>query len=223
MFTKPDKKNFLQYENNYKKSFLTFFKFLISETKVDETKRKFVLECFERFKEVEEYDSTKEFVIEVFEEIGFQPFQNERLATEESDTNSSDIIVSEISVPLKIDLQQMYLLQLFQRALALNISIGTSNKRIFGIKIPFMNDYAFFVKTLCLGTVMVIYKNDGRKCVPEIIQLDRFPEGWKINKDKTPVDGITVFDFYQDDFKKKRCFMGKRIMKKINPILFGTK
>jgi hypothetical protein len=238
MFTKPNKKNVQQYEDNYKKAFFTFFKFLIGEAKVDEAKRKFILECFERFKDAEEYESTKDFVLEVFEEIGFEPFQeknqiemlNKEKETEKESTiivaESSDIKIntsSEISVPMKIDLQQMYLLQLFQRSLALNISIGTSNKRILGFKIPFLNDYAFFVKTLCLGTMMVKYKRDGKNSTPEIIQLDRFPMGWKIDHEKKPLDGITIFDFYQSDFKKKRYFMEKRIMKEIKPILFGTK
>ncbi|GBC03453.1 hypothetical protein RclHR1_05130005 [Rhizophagus clarus] len=235
MFTKPNKKNVQQYENDYKKAFFIFFKLLTSETKVDEAKRKFILECFERFKDNEEYESTKDFVLEVFEEIGFEPFQKkdqpvtEKVMEKESTTavtDSSDTKInttSEISVPMKIDLQQMYLLQLFQRALALNISIGTSNKRIFGFKIPFLNDYAFFIKTLCLGTLMVRYKRDGKKCIPEVIQLNSFPKGWRIDDEKKPLDGITIFDFYQSDFKMKICFMEKRIMKEIKPILFGSK
>jgi hypothetical protein len=238
MFTKPNEKCIQQYEDDYKKAFFTFFKFLTSEAKVDETKRKFIIECFERFKDAEEYESTKDFVLEVFEEIGIEPFQikdqiempikekeTEKVSTM-AVTDSSDIkisTVSEISVPMKIDLQQMYLLQLFQRSLALNISIGTFDKRIFGFKIPFVKDYAFFVKTLCLGVMLVRYKRDGNKCVPEIIQLDKFPKGWKIDNEKKPLDGITIFDFYQSDFKKKRFFMEKRIMKKIKPILFGSK
>jgi hypothetical protein len=117
----------------------------------------------------------------------------------------------------------MYLLQLFQRALALNVATGTSGKRIFGFKVPFMNDYAFFVKTLCLGTVMVKYKRDGGKCVPEIIQLGKVPNGWKIDGDKKPLDGTTILDFYQENLKKKRYFVEKRTMREIKPILFGSK
>jgi hypothetical protein len=114
----------------------------------------------------------------------------------------------------------MYLLQLFQRALALNIAIGSYNKRILGFKVPFMNNYAFFVKTLCLGTIMVKYKRNG---VPEIIQLDEVPRGWKINDDKKPLDGITILDFYQEGLKKKIFFVEKRTMNEIKQILFGSK
>jgi hypothetical protein len=70
MLPKSNVKNFPQYENNYKEAFFSFFKFLTSEAEVDEKKRKFILECFERFKDTEEYDSTKDFFLDIFEEIG---------------------------------------------------------------------------------------------------------------------------------------------------------
>ena len=70
MLPKSNEKNFPQYQENYKKAFFNFFKFLTGETEINEEKRKFILECFERFKDTEEYDSEKDFLLEVFEEFG---------------------------------------------------------------------------------------------------------------------------------------------------------
>ena len=86
-----------------------------------------------------------------------------------------------------------------------------------------MNAYAFFVKTLCLGTLMVKYKRDGKRCVPEIIQLDKIPHGWKIDDDIKPHDGTTILDFYQEGLKKKRYFAGKRTMENVKKNLLGSK
>jgi len=234
--TTSNKKSIIQYENNYKEAFFTFFKFLTRENGIDENKRKFILECFEKFQDTEGYESTKDFFLDIFEEIGFEAAINKKSGVGNTTTNkegtpsnfpdndddtTTTLEISEF--PMKIDLQQMYLLQLFQRALALNIAIGSSNKRIFGFRIPFVNDYAFFVKTLYLGTIMVKYKRDGEKCVPEMIQLDKVPNGWRIDGDKKPLDGITIFDFYQQSLKKKKYFMDKKVKKRMMPILFGSK
>src|SRR5947199_3358902 len=70
MLPKSNEKNFSQYQENYKKAFSSFFKFLTRETEINEAKRKFILECFERFKDNEDYDQEKDFFLEVFEEFG---------------------------------------------------------------------------------------------------------------------------------------------------------
>src|SRR4051794_11549541 len=86
MFPKSNEKSFPQYENNYKKAFFNFFNFLTSETGVDEAKRKFILECFERFKDTEEYDSIKDFFLDVFEEIGSKSEAADNFATNDITT-----------------------------------------------------------------------------------------------------------------------------------------
>ncbi|CAI2164169.1 10903_t:CDS:1 [Funneliformis geosporum] len=232
MFTASNQKTIFQYENEYKKAFLTFFKFLTSENGIDENKRKFVLDCIEKFVDTEGYDSTKRFVLDIFEEVGFETVQNERSGAKRNDNTidkngaTSNLVADDNAVlefPMKIDLQQMHLLQFFQRALALNVATGSSNKRIFGFKIPFVNDHAFFVKTLYLGTIMVRYKREGESCVPEIVRLDKIPNGWKIDGDRKPLDGTTIFDFYQQGLKTRKYFMEKKTKKLMIPILFGSK
>ncbi|CAG8472422.1 4338_t:CDS:1 [Funneliformis caledonium] len=233
MFTASNKKTVVQYENDYKKAFLIFFKFLTSENGIDENKRKFVLDCIEKFVDTEGYDSTEGFFLDIFEEVGFEAVQNDKFGAkrdnniiEKKKGGTSNLVTDDSTVlefPMKIDLQQMHLLQFFQRALALNIATGSSNKRIFGFQIPFVNDHAFFVKTLYLGTIMVRYKRDGESCVPEIVQLDQIPDGWKVDVYRKPLDGTTIFDFYQQGLRKRKYFMEKKTKKRMIPILFGSK